>query len=58
MIQKIKKVAKMVAALLGALAVAGTTFIPETWAPILGLALAIATAVATYRIPNAGADAE
>lgn len=53
MIEKIKKAAKMVAALVGALVTAGSTLIPETWSPWLSLALAVLTAIATYAIPNA-----
>ena len=53
MIQKIKEAAKMVAALVGALLTAGTTFIPASWSPWLGLLLALLTDVATYAIPNA-----
>lgn len=49
---KIKEVAKMLAALVGALLTAGTTLIPETWSPWLGLVLALLTAAATYAIPN------
>ena len=57
MIQKIKEAAKMLAALIGAVLTAGTTLIPETWGPWLSLVLAIATAVATYVIPNAPSTA-
>lgn len=57
MIQKIREAAKFVAALVGALATAGTVLIPADWAPWLGLVLAIATAVSVYQIPNAGTDA-
>ena len=53
MIQKIKEAAKMVAALVGAIATAGSTLVPADWSPWLGLILAVATAVAVYRIPNA-----
>lgn len=53
MIQKIKEVAKFVAALVGSVVTAGSTFIPEDWAPYLSLVLAVLTAVATYTIPNA-----
>lgn len=53
MIQKVKEAAKMIAALVGALLTAGTTLIPESWSPWLGLLLAVLTAVATYAIPNA-----
>ena len=53
MIQKIKEVAKMIAALVGAVATAGSTLIPADWSPWLGLILAVATAVAVYGIPNA-----
>lgn len=53
MIQKIKEVAKFVAALIGAIATAGSTLIPADWSPWLSLILAVATAVAVYRIPNA-----
>ena len=56
MIQKIKEVAKFLAALIGALATAGTALIPDAWSPWLGLALAVLTAVAVYQIPNAGTD--
>ena len=50
MIQKIKEVAKFVAALVGAIATAGSTLIPADWSPWLSLILAVATAVAVYRI--------
>lgn len=53
MIQKAKEVAKFLVALLGALLVAGTTFIPGDWAGWLGLLLAVLTAAATYTVPNA-----
>lgn len=57
MIQKIKEAAKMIAALVGALLTAGSTLIPESWAPWLSLLLAVTTAVATYVIPNATSQA-
>ena len=57
MIQKIKEAAKMIAALVGALLTAGSTLIPESWAPWLSLLLAVTTAVATYVIPNAPTQA-
>lgn len=53
MFQKIREAAKMIAALVGSLVTAGTALIPEEWAPWLGLVVAVATAVATYAIPNA-----
>ena len=53
MIQKIKEVAKFIAALVGAIATAGSTLIPAEWSPWLSLILAVATAVAVYQIPNA-----
>ena len=53
MIQKIKEAAKMVAALVGAIATAGSTLVPADWSPWLGLILAVATAVAVYAVPNA-----
>lgn len=53
MIQKVKEAAKMVAALVGALVTAGTTLIPVEWNGWLGLIAAVATAIATYAIPNA-----
>lgn len=55
MIQRLKEAAKMVAALIGALLTAGSTLVPADWAPWLSLVLAVATAVATYAIPNAEA---
>lgn len=57
MIQRIKEAAKMIAALIGAVLTAGSTLIPESWSPWLSLALAVATAVATYVIPNAPTQA-
>lgn len=54
--QKIKEAAKMVAALVGSLLTAGTSLIPVEWNGWLGLVLAILTAIATYRIPNATPD--
>lgn len=56
-LQKLKESAKMLAALVGALITAGTTLIPEAWAPWLSLAFAVLTAVATYTIPNAPSQA-
>lgn len=53
MIQKIKETAKGIAALIGALITAGSTLIPAEWSPWLSLLLAVATAVATWSIPNA-----
>lgn len=53
MIQKIKEAAKMIAALIGALLTAGSTLVPADWNGWLGLIVAVATAVATYAIPNA-----
>ncbi|MGN8024684.1 hypothetical protein [Microbacterium sp. 22242] len=58
MIQKIKEAAKMIAALIGALLTAGTTLIPASWSPWLGLLLALLTAVATYAIPNAAPNGD
>lgn len=57
MIQRIKEAAKMLAALVGAILTAGSTLIPESWSPWLSLTLAVATAVATYVIPNAPSQA-
>ena len=54
---RISQAAKMIAALIGALLTAGTTLIPAEWNGWLGLALAVATAAATYTIPNAAPDA-
>lgn len=53
MLKRIKEVAKLIVALIGSLATAGTTLIPEAWAPWLALALALATAVVTWATPNA-----
>lgn len=51
--QKIREVAKFVVALIGAVLTAGSTLVPEAWGPWLSLALALATAVAVYQVPNA-----
>ena len=51
--QKLKEVAKLIAAIIGGLATAGTTLIPADWSPWLGLVLAVATSVAVYAVPNA-----
>lgn len=56
MIQKTKEVAKLIAALVGGLATAGSTLIPVEWNGWLGLALAVSTAVAVYQIPNAAPE--
>lgn len=50
---KIKEAAKAVAAVAGALLSAGLTLIPVEWSPWLGLIGVVATAIATYQIPNA-----
>ena len=51
--KKIKEAAKAVAAVVGAVLSAGLTLIPVEWSPWLGLIGVIATAIATYQIPNA-----
>lgn len=51
-INKIKRVAKMIAAFVGALLTAGAVFIPVEWNGWIGLGMAIVTAIATYKIPN------
>lgn len=56
MIQKIKEIAKFIAAIVGGALTAGSTLIPASWSPWLTLVLAVATAVAVYQIPNAPAS--
>ncbi|WP_308491008.1 hypothetical protein [Microbacterium terrisoli] len=51
--QRIKEIAKAIAAVVGAVLSAGLTLIPVEWSPWLGLVGVIATAIATYSIPNA-----
>lgn len=48
-----KKVAKFVTALIGAAAIAVTTFtVPDHWKPYAAVLIALATALGVYRVPN------
>lgn len=53
MFSKIQQYAKAIAALVGSLLTAGVFVLPDEVQAYVGLALAILTTVATYRIPNA-----
>lgn len=55
MIEKIQQYAKFLVAVVGAVATAGTTFIPADWQPYISFAVAILTGIATYAVPNKGA---
>lgn len=53
MIQKISRYAKFVAAIVGAVLTAGAGLVPADWGQWLAFVLAIVTAVAVYKVPNA-----
>jgi phage tail protein X len=55
MIQKISSYAKFIVAIVGAVATAGAGLIPADWGQWIAFGLAIVTAVAVYRVPNAQA---
>jgi hypothetical protein len=53
MFATIQQYAKAIVALVGAILTAGAFALPDEAQPWVGLGLAILTAIATYRIPNA-----